>query len=195
MQAFYSATGTASRMPRLRLHNIRDGSFPELKGRFVKAANTRHLVPYALNLQQRATEIDGSLLNKHALQVVESLQHAYGLMYGNSYFLTDSQTQDLSKTLTRMGQHYQQLSVMAARAGEEKWSTRPKLHYAVAHLATQAQIINPRFTQTYGSEGLVGKICTIYEQSQSRPFHAGIQRKVLLKYRTGMAINFACYAF
>ena len=164
---------------------------PELKGSSVKAANTRALAPYALNLQQRAVASDPSPVNKHALKVVESLQAAYELMYGGSYFLSVEQVRELRKALTRLGQNFQQLSVLTSRAGELRWKNTPKLHYVVGHLAAQAKLVNPRFTHTYGSEGLVGKICDIYKQSQNGPFANGIQTTVLLKYRSGMAIAFA----
>ena len=68
---------------------------------------------------------------------------------------------------------------------------RPKLHYAVAHLGSQALLINPRFVQTYGSEGLVGKICAIYKASLNGPYAAGLQQSIFEKYCTGMALSFA----
>ena len=64
-----------------------------------------------------------------------------------------------------------------------------KLHYAVAHLGDQAATINPRFVQTYGSEGLVGKIATIYKKSQSGPFMRTHQQKILRKYTVGLALQ------
>ena len=164
--------------------------FPELHGPAVKAANTRALTPYAVNLQQRLTTENPSDLNKHALKVIESLQACYNMFYGAGYFLPPAEIERLDFLLSRLGRNYQVLSVQTSAAGLAAWKQTPKLHYAVAHLSAQAALINPRFTQTYGSEGLVGKVAAIYRMSQNGPFRAGVQRKILLKYRTGMALDF-----
>ena len=57
----------------------------------MKAANTRSLVPYGVELQRRAVAIDASASNKHMLKVLESLQAAYDLLYSCDYFLTPEQ--------------------------------------------------------------------------------------------------------
>ena len=85
-----------------------------------------------------------------------------------------------------MGLHYQCLAGLCE--GELAWQMRPKLHYAVAHLPEQCILINPRFVQTYGSEGLVGKICNICKASHSGPYHAGLQPSFFSKYRTGLVV-------
>ena len=192
IRGFYNTCGVSNRLPRLKLSNfMAEGGYPELHGRVVKAANTRALLPYVLDLQRRAVLVDPSEHNKHALKVVESLDRAIGIMYAGSYFLSAAEKIDLDKALTRMGQNYQQLAVLASRRGELRWKMKPKLHQVVGHLATQARLVNPRFCHTYGCEGLVGKICQVYSKSQCGPFMRGIQTTVLLKYRTGMAISFA----
>ena len=66
----------------------------------------------------------------------------------------------------------------------------PKHHYVGGHLGAQAELVNPKFVQTYGSESLVGKICLIYKSSQNGPFAAGLQDKILSTYRLGMLINY-----
>jgi len=90
-----------------------------------------------------------------------------------------------------MGVNYQLLAVLTCRDGARKWKQPTKLHYAIGHLAEQAKLINPRFVQCYGSEGLVGKISKIWKMSTDGPFEATIQKKILAKYRTGMAIDFS----
>ena len=54
-------------------------------------------------------------------------------------------------------------------------------------MADQAELINPRYVQGYGSESLVGQICGIYEASQSGPFKRRIQWVCMLKYHTKMS--------
>ena len=155
----------------------------------VKAANTRSLAPYVLELQRRATTADPSDVNKHTLKCVESLNAAYNMFYAGGYVLTAAEADAVAHHLTRMGLHYQRLAFL--HTGQLAWQMRPELHYAVAHLASQAKLINPRYVQTYGSEGLVGKVCNIYKASQSGPYHAGLQNTILTKYTAGLVLAFS----
>ena len=90
---------------------------------------------------------------------------------------------------SRLGQHYQMAAVISQESGVLRFKQTIKLHYVCGHLHEQAKLVNPRYVHTYGSEGLVGKICNIYKQSQSGPWEPNIQHKLLLKYRAGRAID------
>ena len=107
IRGFYSADRVEHRMPRLKLANLYKEGFPELHGQAVKAANTRALVPYVKNLQPRAVAFDGSLSNKHALKVVDSLDESYRIMYSAGYFL---QEQERGSTVKVFGEVGEQLS-------------------------------------------------------------------------------------
>ena len=109
-------------------------------------------------------------------------------MYASGPVLAKDTWADLAATLTTVGQCYQLLSVLAFDEGKMRWNTVPKLHYVAAHLADQARLVNPVFTQGYSSESMVGVLCKIYKRSQSGPFHRGIQRVAMLKYRTGLCL-------
>ena len=88
IRAWYSIAGIENRLPRLKQTNIWvDGEFPEMQGNAVKAANTRSLAPFVLDLQQRAVDIAPTDVNKHMLKVVESLHAAYEVMYGAGLFV------------------------------------------------------------------------------------------------------------
>ena len=157
----------------------------------MKAANTRSCVPFALALQRRATEECATTVNKHMLKVVESLDVLYNVLYSGECFLSADELRNVEHNLLRLGQNYGRLSALAAESGEQMWRMTPKLHYAVGHLSEQVLLVNPRFVQTYGSESLVGKIAAVYKNSQDGPFAAGLQRKVLTKYRLGLLLLFA----
>ena len=186
VKAFYSHAKVTNRMPPLKLSNLKSDAFPELKGNGVKAANTRALVPFVVDIQKRATNMNPSERNKHMLKVVSSLQTAYDIMYGNGFFLSDGALTSLDKALTRMGQHYQWLALNAFDAKKSRWNCVPKLHYAAAHISEQAALINPRLVQGYANESMVGVVCSIYELSQSGPFRARVQHVSMLKYRIGV---------
>ena len=187
---FYHTCRVTNRLPKLKRSNLKEGDFPELKGNGVKAANTRALLPYVCDLQARATARNDTPKNQQMLLVAQSLQHAYDLMYSGGPILSDAAWEDLCSTLTTFGQSYQLLSVMAFDDGKMRWHTTPKLHYVAGHLAAQAQLINPVYTQGYSSESMVGVLCKIYERSQSGPFHAGIQKVAMCKYRCALQLSF-----
>ena len=63
-----------------------------------------------------------------------------------------------------------------------------KLHYVAAHLASQADVINPRFVQSYASESMVGQICGVYKASCSGPYQPQAQRTAMHKYCTGLKL-------
>ena len=92
--------------------------------------------------------------------------------------------------MTTFGQSYQLLSVMAFDDRKMRWNTIPKLHYVAGQLAAQAQLINPVYTQGYSSESMVGVLCTICERSQAGPFHSGIQKVAMCKYRCALQVSF-----
>ena len=90
------------------------------------------------------------------------------------------------------------LAHITAVAMKRSWPQRPKLHYAVAHLGKQASMVNPRFVQAYASESMVGRVTGIYKKSMNGPFHKGVQKKVSLKYCTGLLLEWtpgACIGF
>jgi len=191
IRAFYSGNGVEARVPTLKLSNLKRDGFPELHGNGIKAANTRALVPFAVDLQRRAVRMHPIVDNKHALKVVESLDKFYEVIYGADYFLTDAEYRLLVSALTRLGNNYQVLAVNSGAAGNMLWKQTVKLHYCIGHLAYQSQLLNPRRVQTYGSEGFVGKMANIYGMSMNGPHEAGLQKKILLKYTTGVAVDWS----
>jgi len=74
--------------------------------------------------------------------------------------------------------------------GRRMWPQRPKLHYVIAHLPTQASLINPRFLQAYASESMVGRVAKIYKKSLDGPNEGVVQSKVAIKYCTGMLLAY-----
>ena len=189
VKEFYTRRRVSNRLPKIKRTNLKDGDYPELKGNGVKAANTRALLPYACELQGRANYRCPSRKNRQMLLLVNALQHAYDLMYDSGPVLAKHTWTDLAATLTTVGQSYQLLSVIAFDAGKLRWNNTPKLHYVAGHLADQARLINPVWTQGYSSESMVGVLCAIYAGSQSGPFHRGIQRVAMLKYRTALLLS------
>ncbi len=136
------------RLPKLKLSSLtREGDFPELHGHAVKAANTRAAVPYCLELQRRAVALDPDPLEKHMFKVIESSDALYTLVYKAGFWHSDGELDAFSKHCRRTGNSWQMLAFLTARMMQRSWPMRPKLHYSVAHMPTQAAMINPRFVQ------------------------------------------------
>lgn len=188
--AYYSFSGVRSRMAPLRQSNLTDATgYPELHGPLIKAANTRALIPYLLNLQERATRAWPTTQNRHMLKVVQSLQTLYDVFYGAGYFLTQEEKVLVAKHCNRLGMNYQVLAVAAMRAGSKLWKQTAKLHYCVGHLPDQSRLINPRYVQGYTSESMVGSMKEIYVKSMSGPHHKVVQHKFAHKYCTGLLLD------
>ena len=182
LKAYYSYSGCRNRLPPLRETNLMgDSGFPELRGQLVKAANTRSVVPYLLELQRRACRANNSPRNRRIFKVIESLQTLYDTFYGASYFLSTAEKSTVYKHCNRLGQLYQVLAVDATREGKLLWKQQPELHYVVGHLADQARLINPRVVQGYTSESMVGSMAGIHKKSMDGPHHRHVQGRFAKK--------------
>ena len=185
--AFYSMQRVQNNLPVLKESHLRADGFPELHGPGIKAANTRALLPFVVELQRRATTSIGSRRQKHMLKVAESLLEAVSTFYRAGCFLTPEEVVHVKHHLNRFGQNYQMLQVIDLAEQRATWKTTTKLHYVGGgHLWEQASLINPRVVQGYRSESLVGELCGIYAQSLSGPFRDRVQHVALLKYRVGL---------
>jgi hypothetical protein len=178
----------AHRLPTLKLSNLmREGDFPDLHGQAIKAANTRAVTPYCMELQRRAVAMDPTPLEKHMFKVIESMDALYKLVYNAGFWLTLGEMDAFSKHCRRIGNNWQMLATITAGQLVRSWPQRPKLHYSVAHLPRQAQLINPRFVQAYMSESMVGRVAKIYRKSMDGT-HEHVQAKVMKKYLTGLLL-------
>ena len=117
------------------------------------------------------------------LRVVMALQHIYDILYAAGMFLLPDQLRDFQETLDRLGRHYQKLASDALHVeNKPRWKMVPKLHYMVAHLRTQAELIHPRYAQGHCSESMIGTMSTIYGLSMAGPSHAKVQEKCVINY-------------
>ena len=121
------------------------------------------------------------------LRVVEALKHMYDILYAAGMFLSHDELTDFHETLDRLGRHYGKLASDALHVeNKPRWKNVPNIHYVLAHLSTQAALINPLYVQGYCSESMIGAMSKIYGFSMAGPAHPQIQEKCLLKYRVGL---------
>ena len=191
-KAFYSCKKVKNRMPPLHWCNVKqDGGFAELHGHFVKAANTRGIVPLIKDLADRQATLYPTDENKHIAKITTALHNMYELLYSTGPFLNVDQMKCLRWQCDQIGIHMQWLAVDTARRGLRRWKCPPKFHYAIAHFAEQAQLLNPVYCQGYRSESMVGKTTCIYKSLLDGPRTGSIQTKALQKYTLALLLDWA----
>ena len=133
---------------------------------------------------------DGSAPKKNRCKLIQCIDDFYNLIYEADEFLSADQASRLRflvhavlKRSAWLHEHWKALGLV-------KYQLMPKHHYFF-HIALRAQgrTRNPRAYQTYIDESFVGRVCSIFERSQSGPYHDTIQKTVLLKYLTALNIH------
>jgi len=193
LDRFYDGTKCDCKIPYLLLSNITDTqrpaqTYPQLAGPGIKAANTRHLVPWVLAL---VIEVDdGSEASRHRIALMRYLNEFIETIYENPEFLAPAVSKRLKFVMLGFLRRSAWLSANAVRLGLCRWQLKPKHHY-FHHLALLTYGRNPRFYQTYIDESFVGKLCRVYKSSQAGAYHETIQREVLTKYLFALSIHFS----
>ena len=157
-----------------------------LKGPRVKSANTRQFVPVLEVLVRKYCD-SGSLEDLATIKLVKSINEMYLILYSAAILFTPAQHTALRDAVLEIGAAIQYLRSVSNRRGDLFFQITPKVHF-VQHLPFQASAINPRYTQNYCEESLVGKICKIRKSSAEGPYARTVQRTALVKY----LVLFAC---
>ena len=143
---------------KLTVERIRTSSdWPKLKA---KAAATRHLAKYALELMR--THGNGSADDLALTTVCELLVRFYEILESESQFLCASAKAELPRLGQRLAELYARLADTALRNDERLFKMVPKFHLW-EHLTEQQALEygNPRYWWTYGDEDLVGLMIEI----------------------------------
>ena len=82
----------------------------------------------------------------------------------------------------------QKLNAFSFGRGEVSWWISPKVHY-MQHFEQQADLINPRYTQCYAEESLMGRIAKIWRATAVGQYANIIQRAVLIRYLTVLVVS------
>ena len=192
MAMYQSEHMTPSPMPRLALQNLtlsqQSASFACLHGVVIKAANTRHLMPFVSCLAHEYLTANDPM-EISALKVVDSLCKFYELIYTADMFLTTAEKRLCRDLLLRLGKHFQNAAYISRRNGGVLFYTTFKVHVC-QHVAEQAFMLNPRYLQNYQDEGLVGRVAGIFKGCKSGPFRKVIQRSALTKYIVGLCLKY-----
>ena len=180
----------SSKMPKLFLKNIQFGGgscWCELHGPLVKAANTRHLMPFVDALVR---EMYGERTDDWSVSTVvvcSNLCKVYDILYSSDMFLSADALAALKAALDLFGVHFMRLRSIAEVRGLMYFQLTPKVHF-MQHIYLQCCLINSRFCTCYSQESMVGRITKIYKSNKNSRYRGTIQRSTLLRY----LVFFAC---
>ena len=183
--------GISSTLDPLTFRNIipaGTASYATLAGPTVKAANTRHAMPFLKVLADKhltdANDMDHVLMHMligHCLEFNRIIGAA-------GTFLTEAEVAGLREATEGVGKYIQLLRSRAKEAKQLLWHIVPKSHY-MQHFPDEARLINPRLVQCYIEESYIGKVSKIWASCKCGPYSETIQHRGLLKYLVWLCIE------
>ena len=156
----------SARMPKLRPQDLVSDGWDDMSGNLIKAGNTRSLAPALLSPAIMVFDDPGNQYHLAIVDLIRSLNGVYDTLYTAGIFLTSEETTRLQRDLDTMGRSHMRCRQFAARAGEMAFQVKPKAYYA-QHLSFQARLINPRYTQCYQEESMMGVMAKVFKRSCS----------------------------
>ena len=191
LDKFYSEGGVSNRLDQLEMKNLSsDGpaTYAALCGPTVKAANTRHAMPFLKDLANRhltsATNADHVIIH----QLLNHTMEFHRLSYSSGTFFTPEDLAAYDEAAKGMGKYMQLLRKRAKEAKQLLWHITPKTHF-MQHFPQEARLISPRVVQCYIEESYIGKIAQIWASSKNGPYGETIQSFALLKYLVWLCIE------
>ena len=193
LKTFYKDhPGISSRLDTLQKKNILPAAtaanYVALNGPTVKAASTRHAVPFLKVLADTfltdAANLDHLLMHELIKHTIEFNR----LTYSSGTFFTEPELAAIAKAAEGVGKYIQLLRSRAKAAKQLIWHIIPKTHY-MQHFPEEAKLISHRIVQCYIEESFIGKIAQIWASSKNGPYTDSIQRLALLKYLVWLAVE------
>ena len=103
-------------------------------------------------------------------------------------FVPKAKIDELREVVLTIGEHWLSLREFARRGNHLCWKVAPKTH-KFQHLPLYASVLNPRFTQCYAEESLIGTTTAIWKRSMNRRYKKRVQHLVLLKPTLGFFLR------
>ena len=188
----YSTHRVSCRMGKLKQQHIEFGGssqWAELHGPHIKAANTRHLMPFIedLCIQFYGPKTATDEWSKCLCKAMCMLNRVYRVLYDGGFFLSQEASASLKDALLRFGVNFMRLRELSQARGRLYFQVTPKVHM-MQHLWHQSLIINPRWVQCYAFESMVGKLTRIYAAIANGPYARTIQNRAAARYLVLLAI-------
>ena len=185
--AFQRSHKTQHTMPDLRLQDLKVDGWAMMGGKLVKAANSRALVPWLVDLVERYYNGHGAYASS-VRKVFKNLHRVEELFYSCGTFMGTAEVEELEACIRTIGRHWMVLREQSRRRRRNAWQVRPKLHYFM-HLGSQARLINPRAVQVYQQESLVGRIAKIWRMCAQGVYAPNVQEYTLGRYWTALELT------
>ena len=186
LDRFHQTNKSSSQLSDLRLQNLVLDGWSNLNGKLVKAANTRQLAPWVLEISIRF--FTGPHAWHSSLKKVGvAINKMYSLMAASEFFMPPYSEAAFAAATLSLGKHWHGLRAYFLSIGEMHFHISPKLHYTM-HFPEQNQLVNPRLVANYGEESLMGVLSKMWGKSISGPHSKTVQRHVMLRYMVLLAI-------
>ena len=180
LTAFYDARPRYNRMPALRVHNLDLDGWACLSGGTVKAASTRGLALFLVELCEEFYADSDDEYQRCVSRAARALSQFYVVLYGGDRFLTASEQNGVRRALSMLGACFQQLRNIAQERGLLAWNISPKTHM-VQHFKDLCKIMNPRFLHNYAEESHIGTMTKMWARSAQGRYSGSVQKLSLVK--------------
>ena len=145
-----------------RIRSTTESGYPKLKA---KGAQTRHLMPYALDVAKRFARIAPDPFHIHdalIIGVCTLCSQLYDLMMSSGRFFSEAVKKRIVAIGNQMPVMYMRLYREAFDTGVKAWKMTPKLHLVQELLLYQClEWGNPLYYWCYADESLVGDMIEI----------------------------------
>jgi hypothetical protein len=192
-QAHYKNRANVGALPKILIASVARDGWGDLTGRAYKAAVTRNASPFFRELVVKwctsETRVDVCLRS-----VVSRLDDVYQLLYSQGLFLDDVSQVALRAHCIEYGESYQELRQLSRRAHLHAFPVRPKCH-KFQHIPYLSSGINPKATQAYGEESLVGTVVGTWQGSVAGTYASSVQEVVLVKRAVALLMRFELALF
>ena len=186
------------RINKLHYDHFTSAGWGVLHGPEVKAANSRHLSGWLVELA--AEFFDSTAPSPTAVEhacickLTKSLDDTYKIMYSSGMFFTADEHSRFTIAVQRSGKYLNALRYIAKGKQELYWNITPKCHYFL-RLPRQGLVMNPRFTQCYHEESLIGKVAIMWGAATNGPYRAVVQRNVMIRCLVLLATRLNRYIY
>eukprot|EP00959_Pyramimonas_sp_CCMP1952_P455407 9471505-Pyramimonas_sp.AAC.1 len=164
MRDFYTRNPGSNRCPDIKVNNLTDSvGYSNLSGAAFKAANTRGLAPFLVELADQHCDSD-SQKDRFVRRACVHWNAFYMIVYSSGMFMTTEQKSDLRTAVLRWGAAYQCLRELSVAEHKLDFMIVPKTRI-MQHFGFPPNIINPRYIQNYLEESNIGTTTQIWQRS------------------------------
>ena len=154
----------------------------------MKAANTRALTPFIVQLAEEFYCDESQKIDLMVSRAANALNRFYEILYSADIFLTDGEITQLRHALAMLGSSAMSLRMICQEVGVFAWQVTPKMH-AIQHVSSFPCRLNPRWVQCYHEESGIGSTTAVWSRSAVGRYRKNVQRMVLLKKLVSLIVR------